>query len=163
MKKKVSIFLICVIAVTAFSGCSKDTKTYNLTADQVAKAIIQQQKTPSVTELSDKQANSRYAFPSGDVSGFTVYVAEDGSYADEIAVIKLSSADKSGDIESTLKQRVDAINENFKDYQPKECDKINKAIVYTKGNFALLAVSDSAQSIKDNFIKTLDNSAAKGK
>lgn len=162
MKKKVSIFLLCVIAITAFSACSKDTKTYNLTADQVAKTIIQQ-KSPSVTELSDKQANSRYAFTSGEVSGFTVYVAEDGSYADEIAVIKLSSADKSGDIESTLKQRVDAISENFKDYQPKECDKINKAIVYTKGNFALLAVSDSAQSIKDNFQKTLDDSAAKGK
>lgn len=84
-----------------------------------------------------------------------VFYSGSGATPEEICVIK-AAAGKVGDIKSAMENRVATLKHDFTDYNPEQMPKIDKAIVYTYGDYAVLSISCDevkAKQVIDNYFK----------
>ena len=75
--------------------------------------------------------------------------------AEEIAVLKCKNADDVAQLEKILDERLDHLKTSFENYQPMELTKINNPVRVTKGNIAVLVLTDdpNAQQTVEQLLK----------
>lgn len=151
----VSALLIPVILLT---GCSKteqgssteqETKQeeniVNASCSQVVQAVLAEVPINSSVEKGKDDLENYY-------SGLDVSTVEDAAFAlcgsgalpDEIAVIRCKSADGAKSAETALKAKLEKQKELFSTYTPDEMYKLNEAVIFTKGSYAVfIALSDN--------------------
>lgn len=101
----------------------------------------------TLSPITENIAGSTYNLDEGEVLGGTVYVTG-GATAEEIAVFELSSPEEAQAFTEKLQARVETKKTDFETYRPDEMAKLSSPVIETKGNIAIMCISN-------------DNSAAK--
>lgn len=75
--------------------------------------------------------------------------------ANEIAVILLKDEADSEDVVKDLKSYVESRVALFKQYQPEEVERAEKALVFKEGRYAVMIMCDEQDAVKDAFEKAI--------
>ncbi len=161
-----NIISVLLIPAMLLTGCSKteqggntDTKQeqtegnpeVSVSASEVVKAVLAEISINSSVEKGKDDIENYY-------SSLDVAAVEDAAFAlcgtgalpDEIAVIKCKTADDAKNAETALKSKLEKQKELFSTYTPDEMYKLEGAVIFTKGNYAVfiaLSDNDKAKSI----------------
>lgn len=158
MKKITSILLafsFCVLVL--FAGCSKkESAAKDISVSDLAKDLSQQITFEDKMSVIDQDAVSYiYQFEEGAVAEQAVYEST-GATAEEIAVFKAASSDKTDVIKKAVDARIASQKTGFENYVPKELTKLEDPVIEVKGNYVILCVSnenDKAKEIIDGYFK----------
>lgn len=155
----ISALLIPAILLT---GCSKteqggsgteqsskkEDNAVSVSASEVVQAVLAEIPINSSVEKGKDDLENYY-------SGLDVSTVEDAAFAlcgsgalpDEITVIRCKSADGAAGAETALKSKLEKQKELFSTYTPDEMYKLNEAVIFTKGNYAVyIALSDNSKA-----------------
>ncbi len=153
MKRSAAAACMAVI-ITAITGCGGSSANVNTQelADALNTGIVYKD---DLSSIDLDTAKMFYSFGDADITE-AVFYESSGATAEEIAVIKCGNDADAGKVEDVLRTRVSEQVESYKDYVPAELEKLNAAVVYRKGNCAVLSVSDEpdkAREIITSYIK----------
>ena len=136
--------LIIMISVAGCGGAGADVNAQEL-ADALKSGITYKD---DLSAIDLDTAKMFYSFGDTDIVE-AVFYESSGATAEEIAVIKCGSEAEAGKAEDVLRTRVSEQIESYKDYVPEELNKLNAAVVYRKGNCAVLSVSDEPDKARE--------------
>ncbi len=159
----ISALLIPAILLT---GCSKteqggntDTKqdqtagnlAVSVSASEVVQAVLAEVSINSSVEKGKDDIENYYSsLDTATVEDAAFALCGSGALPDEIAVIKCKTADDAKNAETALKSKLEKQKDLFSTYTPDEMYKLEGAVIFTKGNYAVfiaLADNDKAKSI----------------
>ncbi len=169
--KRIMCAVTCgVIAMTTLCACSDDkssstageqssvvTQSKDVKMSQLKASMLKADDTlPSMLEASSEDENGENLFSylaSFDYASvdeyFFCYAAE--GTAEEIAVIKLKSADKASDCLKAIKEHVATRSKQYETYDPSQVPRCEKAVVYSNENYVVLIISDKSSEVKEAF------------
>ena len=163
----ISALLIPAILITSCTACSNteqggntDTKqeqtegsspAANAAPSDVVKAVLAEISINSSVEKGKDDLENYYAsLDTATVEDAAFAMCGSGALPDEIAIIKCKTADDAKNAETALKAKLDKQKELFSTYTPDEMYKLEGAVIFTKGNYAVfiaLSYNDKAKSI----------------
>ena len=166
-----ALSVLTLTASTVLYGCggSGDTKKTSTMASSAASAKKSSQAAAvDVTKVADRLLNEiKYddklaeaekesldviypGLPKDKIKAMKIYVSSSGGTSEEIAAFEANDEETAKEIETKLKERVEAQKTSFKNYVPEELKRLENALVIRKGNYVYLSVSgdpDKAKSI----------------
>ena len=163
MKRTVAIFIILALLLT---GCGKKTEW---TALDIASVIVESQDTDLIIRsalsgseaftsiLSDSYGIDENAFTDGAV------LAAGGTYAFEVAVLKLANGVSSSDIESAFEGYIKERIHDFTGYFPQQELIVKKAEVLVKNGYILLLICPDISAAEQAFDRVFDSDPPKDK
>lgn len=151
MRKLGFLTVVLTMAVTVLAGCgSASGGSSSASADAKAIGADLAGKITYQDDMSEMDLDTIAMFM--DLSDINVVNASiyesSGATAEEIVVLECASSADASKAASVFKTRVAEQKESFEDYVPEELDKLGKAVIATSGNFAVLSVSDDADTAK---------------
>ena len=157
----ISALLIPAILLTGCSqteqGGNTDTKQeqtegstpeVNVSASEVVQAVLAEVTINSSVEKGKNDIENYYSsLDTAAVEDAAFAMCGSGALPDEIAVIKCKTADDAKNAETALEARLDKQKELFSTYTPDEMYKLEGAVIFTKGNYAVfIALSDNEKA-----------------
>lgn len=101
----------------------------------------------TLAPVDNSMALSRlYVLDSAKIEEALFYTSS-GATAEEIVVIKVNDASYMETVKAAFDTRIADQKEAFKDYVPEEVPKLEDAVIYTNGNYAILCVSGDSGKI----------------
>lgn len=153
MKKRIACFLAVLLLFTA--GCSKQSSTVNLDVDGLADQIIKAVKfSDQMSVIKQKTAVTIYGLDEKDVVKSKVYEST-GATAEEVAVFEGKDETAAANINKAALNRVETQRTSYKDYQPKEIEKLKNPLIVTKGKYVILCIADDTSPAQ----KAIDEAA----
>ncbi|MGE4353973.1 MAG: DUF4358 domain-containing protein [Oscillospiraceae bacterium] len=157
MKKIIALLVVMALLLLLPACGSEENKVKDFDPADLSAALLDSNCfTDLLSEMDTAVALELYGIDAEKVDGCSVYLGT-GATAEEIAVFKAVDADAAAEIAAALQDRVASQVEAYKNYVPKEVPKLEKAIVLSKGVYAVYVTaedSDGARSIVDNFMKS---------
>lgn len=148
------MFFAVLLLVTA--GCSKQSGTVKFDVDGLADQIIKAVKfNDQMSAVKQKTAITIYGLDAKDVVKAKAYEST-GATAEEVAVFEGKDETAAANINKAAVNRVETQKTSYKDYQPKEMEKLKKPLIVTKGNYVILCIADDtfpAQKVIDEAAK----------
>lgn len=142
MKKIIIVFAVLALIL---SGCGKDAGKaidfQSFCADMLAGGAFTEELISVDTELGCAQ----YAINPADCRQAMLYLSS-GATAEELALFEAVDADSLERIKDAVNNRLRLQTDSFESYQPSEVPKLDKAIVFTRGNYIILIVADDYES-----------------
>ncbi len=174
MKKKLAVIAL-IIATMAFTACgANNTKEDNSTttvvqtddtsapaeedansevvmsAQDIADSILANAQFKDKLSAVDKtMALTRlYELEEEQIEDAAFYTNSQAT-AEEIAVIKVASDDYLSKVTEAYEARIEDQKSACESYLPDEMPKLDSAIIYTQGKYAVLCISDDNSTAKD--------------
>ena len=158
------ILLLSVAALLALSLCACGSSADGEKKATAALDMAQLQQTmlaadPGLTDMtsitgagSDAETLFAYvsALPYSKVDNFLLSYSTAGK-ADEIAVIAVKDPADAEEAARTLREHVTQRLKLFRQYGPDQAARVEKALVFTKDNCAVLIIADQSQAVKTAF------------
>ncbi len=155
MTKRISILLM-IVSVLIITLCSCSNKDNDLKVQPDVKKlkddIIKSLTLPEMLDSSDETIEISYS--EIDLTKFDSYAfvaAGSPVSAEEVAVVKVKSSGDVDGVKAVFEDRVKDRASVFGGYAPLEADKLNRAIIKTKGNYIFLAVCDEPEKAEKIF------------
>ncbi len=101
-----------------------------------------------LSEVDLETAGMFISFGDANIKDAVIYEST-GATAEEIIVLECEGEEDAAKAKSSLETRVSEQKEAFKDYVPEELEKLSKAVVMTRGNIAVLSVSNEPDKAKE--------------
>lgn len=140
--------ILLIMMMVLLTGCGKEEKV-NIDAQEVANQLLNEVSYDgSMDQMNDDMIALLYDVDPADVSKQIVYCSTDAT-ADEIAVFEATSDEAANRIETVVKQRVEDQKSSFQGYEPKEVEKLEKAVVKRIGNVVILDVSADSGKVNE--------------
>ena len=161
MKSKI----ICLIAVAAMFICGCGAAATSATVsmyDLFKEMLAADSSLPDMTTVSsnDDAAESNFSYLSdldySKVDSYFLSYSSEGK-ADEIAVIAVKDTNDVNEAKSTLEAQVDSRKKLYETYDTDQVERVNKAVVFTSGQYAVLIISDNSSEVKSAFEKFIEN------
>ena len=158
MKKIISILAVMAMTASMLTGCgasseagqTQESSAKAVTADVNALGDDLRNKITYQDDLAQMDAETVAMFINLD--GVSVAKAcayeSSGATAEEIVVLECASSDDAKKAASAFKVRVAEQKESFENYVPEELTKLGNAVIATSGCYAVLSVSDDADTAK---------------
>ncbi|MGI6404193.1 MAG: DUF4358 domain-containing protein [Oscillospiraceae bacterium] len=153
---KVKVLSLMMLLILVISGCGgKEEKTLDISPATLAENILEQVNFEANLVPIAPEAVDNWYFLNDAVTEYAIYINGDVVPAEELAVLKCKSAEDVAQLEAILDQRLDNLKTSFENYQPMELTKINNPIRVTKGNVAVLVLTDdpNAQKTVEQLLK----------
>lgn len=151
MIKKIILLVltVCFIAMP-LSACGAKEEV-NVNAKDIAPAIVSSLTwKEELMEVTSENVLTNYYFVDGeDYSFFALYRSSSGATAEEVAVFEAVDKDAADRIKEAVTTRVEDLRFAFEDYIPAELTKIDRAVIYTKGNFVILITNDDDEAARN--------------
>ncbi|MCM1273636.1 MAG: DUF4358 domain-containing protein [Clostridium sp.] len=158
MKKRIIYTLaLAVMLVMVLTACGgKDAKDENASGGKEVDVQTAADKILSDGDFKDQLATvdksmalgRLYSLDEASVEAAAFYT-NSNSTAEEIAVIKVNSADYVETVKAAYEKRISDQKEACKDYLPDEMPKLDSAVVYTNGNYVVLCISNDSGKAND--------------
>ena len=151
--KRFVCLVLAIVMVFAMTACGKDNKQEAKEYDGAAllQSLLEQVKfSDTMTGVGDFA--SLY-FPDMPESAKIEMYTGSGYYADELALISVSSAADLEAVKASVDVHMEQLTAQFKNYIPEEVAKIEKAIVWQGGSHTIVCITNdyaTAQKILDN-------------
>lgn len=147
MKRKIlGVIFLVVISAIVLCACESPT-TYSLDENKLAKDLLSKVNFDSPL-YQVKKSNLNELINTQNVSKAIMYLGN-GIYADSIGIFSHESeSDAKTTLEAVTKFMEDFQN-SFKDYIPKEADKIQNAVLIQKGKYVVFCVSSDYEKARE--------------
>ena len=136
--KRFVCLVLAIVMVFAMTACGKDNKQEAKEYDGAAllQSLLEQVKfSDTMTSVGDFA--SLY-FPDMPESAKIEMYTGSGYYADELALISVSSASDLEAVKASVDVHMEQLTAQFKNYIPEEVAKIEKAIVWQGGSHTIV-------------------------
>lgn len=169
--KRIMIAAALLSAVLMLGSCGSDNNSSvgNGGAETTAAGNVQQEKEVSAAEILgsidnelldgkavkgedmfDKNAEKFYGITIDKISDGGILYNSEGSYCDEVSIIRLADDPSAEDI---LKKRLEDRHATFSGYAPEQMPKFEEAEVFVQNGYGVLIISEDhekiARQIKD--------------
>ncbi len=142
LMKRIAAAAVVVMSALVLTACGGGSSSKEIdvakTADELNSSVI---TTDELSETKSEMLGSIYFFEDGQVEASKVYMSGNAT-ADEIVVVKCKDEDTAKEVAELLKNRVKKQSELFASYNADEAAKLDKAIIKTSGQYAVLCVCD---------------------
>lgn len=146
VKKTLMVTLVGTFTIVLFTGCKKTDSNKVIDAKGLSDKLLNE--ITYEDELAEVDYDVVYNMDDIKVSKSIVYIGS-GATAEEIAVIECESIEDAKKAYTALNDRVEEQKVSFKDYVPKELEKLDEAVVVQKGNSVILSISNESEKAKD--------------
>lgn len=160
--KKTGLFMIIAAFLLVGSACRDTSSTVSNQGEENAQGSEKQPidyvsladelnaliKDDTMTELSEDMIEATYGFAPDMLEGAKIYMSS-GSTANEVAVFSCKKEEDTKTIMDILGVRVKSREESYKEYNPKEAEKLKGAIIGSKGNYVILVVVEDYAAAKE--------------
>ncbi|MCI9576752.1 MAG: DUF4358 domain-containing protein [Clostridiales bacterium] len=153
MKKIASIvsgFTVCVAMIFVLAGCGEKQQPVNL--DILSQELLDKATFQEELVLLDREVATHLYPMAEDTKGRVL--AGSGATAEEIALFETKEESEAKNMLEAAQKRVESQKAAFENYAPKEMEKLNKAIVFQKGNYVVVCITDdvdNAQKILNKY------------
>lgn len=171
MKKLLIGFLCVALTLTLLAACGGEddpSPTQSPAAsDHIEKTVAPADlmdslvaADPSLPEMDritdrDEDAELQFAVLSDldyeKVEGYAQAFAADGQLADEISVILFRSAADLPAAEQSARERLAARREVYAAYAPREADRLDDAVIFTRGRYLVVIICNDAAAVRNTF------------
>ncbi len=151
MKKIASIvsgFAVCVAMIFVLVGCGEKQQSVNL--DILSQELLDKVTFQDDLVLLDREVATHLYPMAEDTKGRVL--AGSGATAEEIALFETKEESEAKKMLEAAQKRVESQKAAFENYAPKEMEKLNKAIIFQKGNYVVVCITDDV----DNAQKVLN-------
>lgn len=135
--------------VVSLSACSKKGTMKDIEVGTLAESlrndIVYEDE---LSSIDLETAEAIYDITDIKIADSAIYVGS-GATAEEIAVFQCETEEDAKKLETVLKSRVEEQTESFRDYVPKELEKLEKAVIVVKGKYVILSVSNEDAKAKE--------------
>lgn len=140
MKKMLCGVVCCLLMLTA---CAKDSGSTPFDPSETTRALLDSGAFSETLEELDYEIAAMLFGLSGDAGQYegTMLYYSTGATSETVAVVCARETDQTAAVEKTLNGWVESQIEAVRNYQPDEVEKLEHAIVETRGNTVLLAVA----------------------
>ena len=141
---------MCLVLLFVSAACSsnEEVKDVNLTEvmDEIRGAI----EFPEMAEVKVSDlAMYGYDLTADDIAEMQFILAGSGFTADEVVLIKLNDESKAESVVEMAKTRRDGIAETAQNYTPDEMDKLDTAVIGSKGPYVYYAATNDNTKAKE--------------
>ena len=163
MKRTITVFLAFLLCLCCFAACGKTQKNeismYDMSRAMLGAAVFSEM---SYVSSADDNAQDLFGYLSdfdySKVDSFFLAYATNGKgNADEVAVVRLKDTSDVQNAVSSLQKHLEKRVSLYKTYDPTQSEKVSKGQIFSKGDFAVLIVSDDNTAVKDAFNAFLAN------
>lgn len=161
MKRKIlSILMLSVLMLVALTACGSDKESSDQAGKENAVKDIKAQEAAdeilaqgdfkdSLSTVHINTALTRlYVLDEANIEDAAFYT-NSSSTAEEIAVIKVKSADYVNTVKEAYENHIADQKDACKDYLPDEIPKLDSAVIYVNGNYVVLCVSNDNGKMQD--------------
>ena len=151
MKKIASIvsgFAVCVAMIFVLVGCGEKQQSVNL--DILSQELLDKVTFQDDLVLLDREVAAHLYPMDEDTKGRVL--AGSGATAEEIALFETKEESEAKKMLEAAQKRLESQKAAFENYAPKEMEKLNKAIIFQKGNYVVVCITDDG----DNAQKVLN-------
>lgn len=140
MKKMLCGVVCCLLMLT---GCAKDSGSTPFDPSETTQALLDSGAFSETLEELDYEIAAMLFGLSGDAGQYegTMLYYSTGATSETVAVVCARETDQTAAVEKALNGWVESQIEAVRNYQPDEVEKLEHAIVETRGNTVLLAVA----------------------
>lgn len=153
VKKKLFLtFLILIFVINVFLGCNilknKNPKVENIVASISDKVNLHSLK------KGDKLALRKYyRIDPSKLEEFQLYLPSSNMDVTEILIAKCKDQDFIEEINEKIENRIEKQKEAFKDYAPKQYSLIENHILFHKGNYVVMIITENEEELIKNIKK----------
>ena len=160
MKKAFALFAVALICLASLCACGSQNgpSGEELSMYDLSRAMLAATTFGDMTYVSsnDDGADNLFTYISAlsydKVAQFFLSYATDGKgNADEIAVIRVKSAQDLDEAVKSLQAHLQKRIHLYREYDPKQSEKIEKGIVFAEKDMAVLIVSNDNGAVKNAF------------
>lgn len=158
MKLLIKILLCALTAMLILSSCSAPADNGTVSMYDLNKAMSENAGFGEMTyaSSSDDNAEEKFSHLSDidytKVEAFFMNFASDGSVSsDETAVIALKDEKDAGEAVASLEKHIEYRKSLYRNYGPQQLPKLEKALVFSSGRYAVLIVSENPSAVKTAF------------
>ena len=147
MKKIASIvsgFAVCVAMLFVLVGCGEKQQSVNL--DILSQELLDKVTFQDDLVLLDQEVATHLYPMTEDTKGKVL--AGSGATAEEIALFETKEESEAKKMLEVAQKRVESQKSAFENYAPKEMEKLNKAIIFQKGNYVVVCITDDGDNAK---------------
>lgn len=176
MKKKRSFAIAAVLMLSAvLSGCGEEPAeeagvsvtgsdveitnaaeevpegSVSIDIKAVLDSVMSETGMTSMTEVGEDRIGNYLEADTSQFESFSMWICGSGAFADETALFVLNNEDYAADLEDALKKRLETKTNDYKDYKPEECPKMESAVIKTNGKYVFFAVSSDNEKAEQIF------------
>lgn len=119
----------------------------------VQKEVMETADTGSLQQGSGQDFKRFYGLNEKDYAGFSFYYTNQSMGVEEILLVFSEDTEKMEEAQQAAEKRIQTQLQNFEGYGEEQTKLLRDAVVAKKGNFFLMAVSPSADEIKNKFLE----------
>lgn len=147
--KKILLFLLCALLLLAMSACSQEAAAPK-DCNTVSQAILASQTfAESMTEQTSKRMLRALGLEEEMISQGVMTLDASRATAECVIVLTAASKDALPQVQALLKEYLDALLIQYRDYRPDEVPKLEAASVKTNGlQCALIIAPDQQKAVE---------------
>ncbi len=162
MKKRTGLLLALLCLSLALCACGGQKAGSDVSVYDLQKAMLEADDTlPEMLTVNSNAEDGEELFhylsdlDYDKVAGYFLAYAADGM-ADELAVIVTRDPTDASEAEASLKRHVQGRVELYRNYEPKQVQRAEDAVIFSKDGCAVLIISDQPQAARDAFEAVLN-------
>ncbi|MGN0968088.1 MAG: DUF4358 domain-containing protein [Oscillospiraceae bacterium] len=140
MKKLICALLTCALLLAVCAGCGKKEQEASFQPEQTVQALLDSGAFSETLEELDPTLLFTLPGNAEDYAG-SLLVYSTGATAETAAVMLTPDTDRAQQVQAALQAWVDGQIEAERNYRPAEVEKLEHAILETRGNSVLLVVA----------------------
>lgn len=147
MKKEIYIIILIIIIILGAILFTNNKKEITIDINKLADDITQNtQFTDELIKIDDETITKLYNI--NNANSQVVYISS-GATAEEIAIFDFENEDECKIALEKAKQRIENQKNSFKNYMPKEMEKLENAIIENKNHYLIVCVTDNQEGVEE--------------
>lgn len=144
----VLVILVYVVILVVRAGGDAPFETVE---ENVMKAV----STEGMEKATTQELKKYYGLNADDYEAVTLYLPNDVMGVNELLLIRLGDKSQEEQVTEAAQKRLDTQKESFEGYGVEQTKTLNSAILEARGNYVLLAVSETADAVDRAFKESL--------
>lgn len=147
------LLLLAVLAVMLWkiAGGAQSQTSF----EEVKKSVEASMGTEELKQADAQLLRRLYGLNSGELKNWTLWTASDNMAVEELLLVECTSQEQLAQIKEAAGKRADVQHDNFAGYAPEQVKMIDSAAVCAEYPYLLFSVSDHAEKVKQDFLKSL--------
>lgn len=137
-----------ILLISKEGGTNTPIKTVN-------KNVLSVMGTEGMKKGTTQDLKKYYGLNADDYKGVTLYIPDDVMGVNELLIVRLTDVSQAESVEKAAQARLDTQKESFEGYGAAQTKLIRSAVLESRGDYVLLAVTKKADAVQGAYRKSL--------
>lgn len=143
----VAVLAAVMLTLAACGGDKTEPSTAAFDAENAFARLLAEVKYAET--LADTESSAEFTFAELPQNAeVKMYACKSGSHPDELIMLKAAKEEDVQALEAAAKTHLSELTAQLKDYNPQEAPRVENAVVYTKGLYVFVCVTDDVETVK---------------